>query len=416
MTEKWIDICGDGGLLKKTIKEGSGEFPEKGSEVEVHYIGTLTDGGEKFDSSRDRNETFKFDLGGGVIKGWNEGVVTMRPGERSIIRCRSDYAYGDKGSPPNIPGGATLDFDIEFFNSQEKWEHTWPVEHKFLDKPNSTYNLPKEESIVTFNLEIFKDKKCSQSLFKENDITIEIGDTEDKHPKFVHDLIERCAEGNTILAKLDLPKFVPLDEWNAGELNTYFVVIKTLNSKDALALWNMTLDQKREEAIRRKDKGNEFFKNKNYKKALKHYKKGISSLDDFFKSTKGSNNKDGMLDDSTDSENDDIKHEPTENDEKLFVTLQSNAGMMCLKLKENKNALAHVSEGLKYDGNHMKCLTRKAQAELKLGLLEEAEITVDRCLALDQKNNYCILLKKNIQKQIRDYKRKQKALAAKMFS
>jgi len=197
---------------------------------------------------------------------------------------------------------------------------------------------------------------------------------------------------------------------------SYFIVIKTLNSKDALALWNMTLDQKREEAVRRKDKGNEFFKLKNYKKALKHYKKGISALDDFFKSTKNTGNKDGMLDDSTDSGNDDIKHEPTENDEKLFVTLQSNAGMMCLKLKENKNALEHVSEGLKYDGNHMKCLTRKAQAELKLGLLEEAEITIDRCLTLEQTNDYCILLKKNIQKQIREYKRKQKALASKMFS
>jgi len=97
MSKEWIDICGDGGLLKKIVKEGSGEFPEKGSEVEVHYIGTLTDTGDKFDSSRDRNETFKFDLGGGVIKGWNEGVVTMRPGERCILRCRSDYAYGDKG-------------------------------------------------------------------------------------------------------------------------------------------------------------------------------------------------------------------------------------------------------------------------------------------------------------------------------
>merc|ERR1712151_1037231 len=97
-----------------------------------------------------------------------------------------------------------------------------------------------------------------------------------------------------ILAKLDLPKFGPLPEWNVAELNTYFIVIKTLNSKDALALWNMTLDQKREEAVRRKDKGNEFFK-------LKHYKKGISALDDFFKSTKNSGNKNGMLDDSTDS-------------------------------------------------------------------------------------------------------------------
>jgi FKBP-type peptidyl-prolyl cis-trans isomerase len=122
-TNNWIDICGDGGLLKNILKEGSGELPSKGSEVEVHYTGTLKETGIKFDSSRDRDEPFKFDLGGGVIKGWNEGVATMKPGERSLLRCRSDYAYGEKGSPPNIPGCATLDFDIELINSQEKWEH-----------------------------------------------------------------------------------------------------------------------------------------------------------------------------------------------------------------------------------------------------------------------------------------------------
>jgi FKBP-type peptidyl-prolyl cis-trans isomerase len=74
----------------------------------VHYTGTLTDG-TKFDSSVDRGEPFSFTLGAGqVIKGWDKGVATMKQGEKVLLTLRHDYAYGDNGSPPKIPGGATL--------------------------------------------------------------------------------------------------------------------------------------------------------------------------------------------------------------------------------------------------------------------------------------------------------------------
>ena len=87
--------------------------------MEVHYVGTLTADSSKFDSSRDRDDTFKFDIGGGqVIKGWDKGVATMKKGEKSILRCTSEYGYGASGSPPNIPGGASLDFEVELFG----WE------------------------------------------------------------------------------------------------------------------------------------------------------------------------------------------------------------------------------------------------------------------------------------------------------
>ena len=97
----------DGGLLKKILVEGKGEeTPTPGSHVEVHYVGTLHEDGSKFDSSRDRDSKFKFDVGiGHVIKGWDQGIPTMKRGEKCILRARSDYGYGDSGSPPKIPGG-----------------------------------------------------------------------------------------------------------------------------------------------------------------------------------------------------------------------------------------------------------------------------------------------------------------------
>lgn len=120
----FVDISADkdGGLLKKILVEGAGdECPPVGSSVEVHYVGTLHSDGSKFDSSRDRPGNFKFDVGvGQVIKGWDQGICSMKKGEKCILRCSSDYAYGDHGSPPKIPGGATLNFEVELFSWKEK--------------------------------------------------------------------------------------------------------------------------------------------------------------------------------------------------------------------------------------------------------------------------------------------------------
>jgi peptidylprolyl isomerase len=125
-----VDITGDGGIIKKVYREGEGdETPSVGDKVEAHYTGTL-ENGDKFDSSRDRGKVFKFDIGiGNVIKGWDQGFATMKKGEHALLICKSDYAYGDNGSPPTIPGGATLHFDVELLDfrtpglrDRNKWE------------------------------------------------------------------------------------------------------------------------------------------------------------------------------------------------------------------------------------------------------------------------------------------------------
>ena len=101
------------GLKYVELVEGTGTTPKAGQKVIVHYTGTL-ENGKKFDSSRDRSEPFSFKLGvGQVIKGWDEGLSTMRVGGRRQLIIPPDLGYGARGAGGVIPPNATLIFDVE---------------------------------------------------------------------------------------------------------------------------------------------------------------------------------------------------------------------------------------------------------------------------------------------------------------
>ena len=99
------------GLIYRDLTPGTGNSPTARDVVKVNYRGTLLDGTE-FDSSYKRNEPAEFPLNQ-VIPCWTEGVQHMKVGGKARLVCPSAIAYGDAGSPPVIPGGATLIFEIE---------------------------------------------------------------------------------------------------------------------------------------------------------------------------------------------------------------------------------------------------------------------------------------------------------------
>ena len=152
-----ISLRQDGGLLKRIVKQGehvdedpsspgaAKATPYKGCVIHVHYKGTIIEGtridgtlieGKEFDNSRSRPGNFTFTLGNRqVIKGWEEGVATMRKGEVAELFCRSDYAYGAVGSDPGVPADTTLKFVVELlsFRPPRKEKHGVPPHAKLVE-------------------------------------------------------------------------------------------------------------------------------------------------------------------------------------------------------------------------------------------------------------------------------------------
>lgn len=101
----------DSGLLYREVRPGEGDSPTANQTVTVHYRGTLIDG-EQFDSTYDRDQPATFPIGS-VIPGWAEALLLMKPGAKWELFISAELGYGADGSPPAIPPGAALVFEIE---------------------------------------------------------------------------------------------------------------------------------------------------------------------------------------------------------------------------------------------------------------------------------------------------------------
>lgn len=106
------EITTPSGLRIQELKIGDGPTPRFGQKVKVHYIGRL-ENGQEFNNSYKGGAPVEFNLGPGLIQGWNETLQTMKVGGKRRIFVPSKLAYGAQGRPPAIPPNANLDFDIE---------------------------------------------------------------------------------------------------------------------------------------------------------------------------------------------------------------------------------------------------------------------------------------------------------------
>ncbi|KAG0714455.1 Peptidyl-prolyl cis-trans isomerase FKBP4 [Chionoecetes opilio] len=193
----------DGGVMKEVVRPGEGERgPLAGDKVFVHYVGTLLEDGSQFDSSRDRGEQFSFTLGKSeVIKAWDLGVATMRKGEVAKLTCRSDYAYGEQGSPPKIPAQATLVFEVELFE--------WCGEDLSQTKDGGIVrsNVTLGEGFQTPNdgalLDVHVIGRVNGTVFDERDLKFPLGEgCEHNIPEGLETALEKFKKGEKSIIKL----------------------------------------------------------------------------------------------------------------------------------------------------------------------------------------------------------------------
>lgn len=403
--DEGVDITktGDRGVLKRIIKEGEGtDTPTHGCQVTVHYTGTLLDG-TKFDSSKDRNEPFEFNLGkGSVIKAWDIGVATMKKGEVCVLTCAPEYAYGAAGSPPKIPPNSVLQFEIEMI----KWEveDLSPTKNKgilrYIIEPGSGYDTPNDGALVTIELEgkVLADGK----IFDKRTVTFTIGEgSEYNICEGVERALEKFLKGEKSRITVQ-PKYAFKSEGNkdlgvpANSALEY--TIKLVNFEKAKESWLMDGAEKLEQAKIYKEKGTGYFRANKYLLSIKMYKRVSSLLDDL--------------------PNDTMETEENKNQARaLLLSIYLNLALVYLKVTppHNFEAKENANKALNLDPSNVKGLFRRGLALLGLGEAEQAIHDFEKVVEAEPQNkaaaNQIIMCKTALTKQ----KQREKQLYANMF-
>jgi len=350
--------------------------------------------GTKFDSSRDRNEPFVFTLGmGQVIKGWDQGVATMKKGEIALLTCKSEYAYGKSGSPPKIPPDATLNFEVELIDFTEGEKDVSEAKDKGILKKITTngdgWETPKEDSKVKVKLSgKVKDGAEFESL---HDVEFIFGEEQ---------ILPSLETAIGTMKKGEIATITILPKYGFGDSNKNIHPNSTLEYHVELVefekekeSWDMESDEKLEIANKRKEEGNVFFKEQNFRRAIKKYERALHFVDSDYKAT----------------DDEKVQFKQTK------LVLYLNIAACKLQTKDYLKVIENCNKALEIDAKNIKALLRRGKAYLETDEWDNARRDFQNILEVDTEN---IDSKKEIQrlnKRIADQNAKDKKMFQNMF-
>jgi FK506-binding protein 4/5 len=340
----------------------------------VHYTGTLESDGSKFDSSRDRNDPFEFTIGQGqVIKGWDKGVATMKPGERATLKCLSPYAYGATGSPPKIPGGATLNFDVELLS----WTKSEDVSRaknrtvvKSIREEGSGFVHPGYESAVTIDIKMVaapadvNEQDDGAETVPQQELQFVVGEGPEGFPDAIEAALESMKKGEVAavdaLAAAVTEDYAPLKV----QKGTPFRAIITVKDFNAVNTYDYAGPAKVVEAATRKEEGNAHFKEGRWARAVRKYNRALEFIESDFG----------------------LDGEVLEAAKKLRTPCWTNAAQALLNQGLYVEAIAKCDKCLSAEPSNIKALFRRAKANNAKGDWEAAKPDLKKALELDAGN------------------------------
>uniref|UniRef100_A0A8C4Q180 peptidylprolyl isomerase n=1 Tax=Eptatretus burgeri TaxID=7764 RepID=A0A8C4Q180_EPTBU len=386
----------DGGVRKLILQEGEGEErPLPGDNVWVHYTGKLTDG-TVFDSSRDRNEKFSFELGKGqVIKAWDIAVATMKRGESSRITCHPEYAYGAAGSAPKIPPNATLVFEVELFDWQGEDlsdNGDGGIVRRVLTTGDG-FTKPNEGASVHVDIE----GRVGDNVFESRSLSFCMGEGEEHGvPNGVEKALEKMQKGEESLLFLK-PKYAFGDQGKEDfgiAPNTDVVYkVKLKDFEKSKESWEMDTKEKLEQSAIVKDKGTKYFKAGKIQQAISMYKKLTTWLDNEYA----------------------MSEDEDRTSKALLLATHSNLALCYLRLGEPVLAVQSSDKALQLDPNNEKALFRRGEARTAQGDFEAARLDFQAVRRINPGNQTALAREAKCKERQREQREQDKRLYANMF-
>lgn len=337
-----------GQLFKTVLVEGNGAKPPRNSKVTVSYKGTLADTGATFDSS----DSFEFAIGAGqVIKGWDQGVATMRKGERAILKCLPDYAYGAAGSPPTIPPNATLNFEVEvkdWTKSTDISENKDKSIMKNVEVEGRNWDTPDYESQVKVDVVVLTgsdDDANAAEVWRRHDWEVTIGET--RLPGGLEKALCSMKEGEEATVVVDGRYVMADEEYGISTPHTKISYKIRVHSLHKVKTWTYKGREKLAEGVKRKDAGNEFFKKGDWVNAEKKYRRCLEFVE---------------------LDHDFHDEEDKKNAATIKVAALNNLAQVLINLRRYSDAVAECNKVLTTDAGNLKALFRRGKV---LGLLDE---------------------------------------------